>query len=639
MDVEKDLGQAGEMITKDDTVSENAYTDNQLQKEVDELDDALDELAADKKKLQDKQANLKQQIKKLKKEINKQKKMLSRQKNLSVVSVFLLIVITGLLCNVFLSAITGNRDRIESSLSVKKEELLLNHNAKIEKVDESINNLAQHIDELKVQRETLQDNIRKEQIKYQFDRNSEKLSVESTVLTEQNRPELEEYIASLRRHSTMRVEQKMYEGVSYYQVVKRYDLENGYLLSNAGNASIYPGAVLRGDSLMQGTTDYALISQKRNPMTLTCSNGGNSVLLEDVSYGTVTQAVGQLWEEAKAEYSQKWEHNVHFARNEEGLEISLGVSVAGWGGSIGVKDTETKSVMAVTFTETYFSIIAEPQSSSTQYFQEGYDLKNLGDYEPAYVSSVDYGRRIVVVFTTTESERDVSVGINGNIDGVDISGAIDYIKEVSGGDYKICVYGGDTARMLQPIDSKELGGVRGWWDEFLNGGSDPVDAVNEGIVNSVPMVNPVPVSYKLRYLSDNSLVPAVAILDEDIILAENAKLVTITLEKDKDKDAVPGLFRLDNSVDALGYILDKDRIQITKKGETGGEIQFIWDSSRFGSLKGYFKNEQVSFPLTELSTETIHGEAIDSNKGWWITGIGASETEVKIYISDVYEIK
>lgn len=617
MDGENRLVKNEDMGIQDDNAPEKVLTDSQLQREVDELDDALDKLAADRKALQERQLSLGKQIEKLKKDIKKHKRKLSGRNVLSVGTAFLRIIITVLLCVGLIYSIQSSITIAESNLSAGKDEILLNHYAKISVINESINDLTQQRNKL---------------LKELIASRSDRLSVASTVLTEQNREELDDYVASLRRYPTKRLEQKRYEGVSYYQVAHRYDMD-GYLLSDAGNSSVYPGAVLRGDSLMQGTTNYALIAQNRKPMTLTCSRGGNSIRLEDGSYGAVTHAVEQLWTESNPEYSQKWEYSVHSTQNEEELKLNLGISAGVGSASLGVSHTDKTSTMAINFTETYFSIVAEPQTGATQYFQDGYDLKSLGDYEPAYVSSVDYGRRLVVLVTTELSEDELNAKLGANIRGVDIGAAIEYIKKNIDSNYRMCVYGGDSAKSLQLIDSNESGGIKGWWDKILTGKSDVIDDVGNAIAEDDSLINPVPLAYHLKYLSDNSAVPAAAILNEDIILAENAKLVTITLEGG-DK-AVPGVFRLDNSVGTIGYVLDKDWIRIAKKGETSGEIQFIWDSSRSASLIGYFNDKLVTFSLKELPTEADNIFELASKGSLFST----TKTDIHIYISDaVYEI-
>lgn len=619
MDGENGSVQNEDMGIQNDNASEKPYTDSQLQREVDELDDALDELAADRKALKDRQVNLEKKIEKLKQEIKKHKRKLSGRNVLSVGAVFLRIVITGLLCVGLYSVMQSSIDMAELSLSAEKDEILLNYYAKVNGINESINNLTRQ-----------RKNLLKELIESQSNRHS----MASTVLTEQNRGELDNYIASLRRYPTKRLEQKMYEGVSYYQVLQRYDMD-GYLLSDAGNSSVYPGALFRGDSLMQGTANYALIAQDRTPMTLTCNRGGNSIRLEDVSYGAVTQAVEQLWAESNPGYSQKWEYSVHSTQNEEELKLNLGISAGAASTSLGVSHTDKASTMAISFTETFFSIVAEPQTSATKYFQDGCDLKSLGDYEPAYVSSVDYGRRFVVLVSTELSEDELNAKLGANIKGVNISADIGYIKKNIDSNCRIFVYGGDSAKSMQLIDGNGAGGIKGWWNDLINGKSEMIDDVGNAIAEDDSLLNPVPLAYHLRYLSDNSVVPAAAIVNEDIILAEKAKLVTITLKGgDKDK-AVPGLFRLDNSVGTIGYVLDKDWIRIAKKGETSGEIQFIWDSSQSVSLMGYFNDKLVSFSLKELPTEADNMFELASKGGL----VSTTKTDIHIYISDaVYEI-
>lgn len=408
------------------------------------------------------------------------------------------------------------------------------------------------------------------------------------------------------------------------------------MLVDSGNFTVYPGAIIRGDSLMQGTADYSLVSQKQAPITLVCSRGG-SVRLEDVSYGTVKEAVDQLWNASNSGYSEKWEYSLHSVKNEESLKMSLGIGAASNSINFGVSQKENKSIIAITFTETYFSVGIEPLSSATQYFQYGCDLEKLGNYEPAYVSSVDYGRMRVVLITTKLSESELNAKLAANIQGVDIDADIGYIQTNIDGNCQIYGYGGDSAKALHLIDSgsnenKSSGGIKGWWDELINGKAETsaVNDINETIVSDDSLTNPMPLAYHLNYLSDNSSVPTIAIINDDIILKETARLVTLTLEGN-----IEGTFRLSDSADAIGYVVNTDQIQITQKGETSGEIQFIWDSSNPSSLTGFFNDSSFSCSLAEIPEETDYRDVLGYDSGLFSQKVAI----VNIYISNaIYEM-
>lgn len=624
--------------------SETANEDRQMQEEMRQLDEALDDLAADMQVLQARKDGMERQMQELNGEIKKNQKIYRKTKRHGVIpvliTIWLLFALLSLLRSSSVSHIwllSGSFDS-DNSLEQQKSELDIESERRQREIDQQLDQEYgieyQELRKLEQQR----DSLRKEIMSIQLSKESAvaesgQINVADTVLTAQNRKELDDYIASLDRYSDKRVERKIYNGNPYYEVVRRYDLVN-YLLNDAGNATVYPGAVLRGDSLMQGTTLYTVLAQDRMPMTLTCSLGGNSIRLEDMSYGAVTQAVRQLWAESQSEDSQKWEYTVHYSRNEKGLKLSLGIEVGKAGFDFGASHTETTSTAAINFTATYFSVVAEPTGSATQFFRDGYDLKNLGSYEPAYVSSVDYGKRLVVLVTTELSEDELNAKLGANIQGANISAAIGYIQKNIDSGCRIYAYGGDSAQNLQLLDSKKQGGIKGWWDTLVNGDSDVIDDVSEVIAGDDSLKNPVPLAYHLNYLSDNSTVPAVAILSDNIILADNAKLVTLTLGG--GKNSVAGVFQLDDSASSIGYVVNEDQIRIDKKGNTSGNIQFIWDSSQAASLTGDFNGKHCSYLLTAYSMEEEHTELLENISQF----LSTRQTVLHIFISDaVYEIQ
>lgn len=620
----------------ENTISEESptNTDDELFKKIDELNDALDDIDIARRILYEQRTALDQQVKLQEQEKRNRQKSFSRLKLRNIFLVFLFNFF--MICVMILSF--GIFQLFEQTNYINNKYTLdFDYDEQISVLDTAIDNLTQEKDNLIQQTAALQNTLaRQEQASQAATQKEHILSQDersdtiNTILTEDTRQELDAYIASLKRYPSLRVAQKQFDGISYYEVVQKYDMEQ-YMLSDSGNSTIYPGAILRGDSLMQGTTNYTLISQDRAPITLVCSHDGSSVQLENVSYGTVKEAVEQLWNESNREYAEKWDYSIRSVQNEESLNLSLGISMNSAKLGLGISHAETSSSMAIIFTETYFSVSAEPLKSATQYFQSGCDLKSLGEYEPAYVSSVDYGRRIVVLVTTEMSESELKANLGANISGIDIGADLSYIKKEIDSGCKICCYGGDSAKTLQAIDNNEAsGGLKGWWDELINGKANDASGFNQMIATDDSLANPVPLTYRLNYLSDNSSVPAVAILNDDIVLAETARLVTLTLEGN-----LPGTFRLSDSAGAIGYVVNTDQIQITEKGETSGEIQFIWDSSTSAPLTGFFKDSQVSYSLAEISEEADSPYNLATEKGLF----SSKSTDLHIYISDaVYEI-
>ncbi|MCM1048464.1 MAG: thiol-activated cytolysin family protein [Clostridiales bacterium] len=610
--------------------SENGK-EQELFLKIEELNDAWNELNIKRHNLYNQKNSMDKQAAALNSEKIKQQTRLRKLKSSKAFVVFMLYFVAVMIGGAVLKY--ENTD-----YSANKSMLSSSHNEKINALDNSRDNMIQQINDLQ------EDIAKREEVLAQQKLANQQLSIKEelasqgglsgvtdTVLTEENRKELDAYIASLNRYPTKRIQQKKIDDVYYYEVVQKYDLDK-YRLSDSGNPVIYPGAIIRGDSLMQGSPDYSLVSQERTPITLTCSRGG-SVQLEDVNYGTVKEAVAQLWNDAIHEYADKWEYALRYVRDEESLNMSLGIGVNGVGSvNFGISQKESTSTMAIIYTETFFTVATEPLSSATSYFQSGSDLEYLGNYEPAYVSSVDYGRMIIVLVTAEMSESELNAGLSATVKGVDIGVDIENIKKELKGTCKICSYGGDSAKTLQVVsDDERSGGLKGWWDDLINGKTSEISGYNQIITADDSYTNPVPLSYRLNYLSDNSSVPAVAIINDNIILKDTARLVTITLEGD-----LAGTFKLSDSADAIGYVVDTDQIQITKKGETSGEIQFVWDSSNPNHLTGTFNGTLVSLPLEEIPEGTKSRE----HEFYSGSGFFKKSTFLNIHISSaIYDMQ
>ena len=142
-------------------------------------------------------------------------------------------------------------------------------------------------------------------------------------------------------------------------------------------------------------------------------------------------------------------------------------------------------------------------------------MEVLGEYEPAFVSSVDYGRMLIAFVSANMTEWDLQTELSAGMQALDkgVEGFVGFMQEEEEKDISCKYYclGGDFGEELKEAGSNEI---------------------NKMITEGDAFVNPVPLVYRLNYLSDNSAVPAVAIISDDLILAEDAKLVTFALQKD-----------------------------------------------------------------------------------------------------------
>lgn len=347
-----------------------------------------------------------------------------------------------------------------------------------------------------------------------------------------------EYIASLYRHPESKIAKLSFMDKPYYLITDLTRLDKYNLLDTTTNA-IYPGAMIKGNSLFTGN-NYTVLEAERTPVDLISNQTGGTVkTVSNPNYSNITLALNQYAEAYTGDTSKEWTYELQSISSSRDLNVKLGIRIDKIASlDFGFNQSNQKSTVAVVYTQIYYTVSAEPEKSASDYFKEGADLKILGSYEPAYVSSVDYGRKIILLVSGELSEQELSAKVNGLIKGVQIGAAISNVKKDEQLDLQIMTYGGaDMSSVLQSSDKNK--GIVGEFREWLWGSNDTdgiADRLNDFLANRDTLINPVPLSYRLKYLSDNAQVPAMYINEEEIALADNAQLITLSSSEELQVD-------------------------------------------------------------------------------------------------------
>ena len=119
--------------------------------------------------------------------------------------------------------------------------------------------------------------------------------------------------------------------------------------------------------------------------------------------------------------------------------------------------------------------------------------------------------------------------------------------------------------VLQSSDKNK--GIVGEFREWLWGSNDTeeiADRLNDFLANRDTLINPVPLSYRLKYLSDNAQVPAMYINEEEIALADNAQLITLSASDELQVDitSLPAILLNKNEVLQQGTKITGTHIQL-----------------------------------------------------------------------------
>lgn len=538
-------------------------------------------------------------LKKLKKEYRREK-----QKRIDMPLITFILFVVMVLCSLFFIYRVHRKIEITEYERVRKEYNLKLQEYEVKKSELAVE-LGKKIEEQK-QRVELE-NKRKEQEKkielanYETQFEKEVLQgrenkVQSCLVSDENKDKINEYIKDLYRYSESKIEQDSLNGESYY-LIKDYIMLGKHSLTDSTNNAIYPGAILKGDSLFKG--DYTVIPIERTAINLMSnqSNGKTKTVINP-NYSNVTKTLNEYADEYLGDVSKEWKHQMIETSTSQELNLSLGLGTEEFNVGIGANSKKKLSQMAVVYTQIYYTVSAEPKNSAFDYFAKGVDLKVLGGYEPAYVSSVDYGRKIILVISSDLSQEELSAKVSGMISGVPVNAGIESIVTNGEMTEEIYVYGGeDGSSILENPDSDDgaLGEVIKQLVREDDNDQTKIERVNAFIANGNKLTNPLPVSYNLKYLSDNAPVPAMYINREEVMLAEDTQVITLSSKKEVTID-----------ISELPASLLNEKEVVYKNGKaTGNDFKIICKDLEYLPMEILYKKdkEPISIDLTKYEFE------------------------------------
>ena len=280
------------------------------------------------------------------------------------------------------------------------------------------------------------------------------------------------------------------------------------LVNDQNTEVIYPGSVLRGDSFLQGKYDPVIVS---NPgeITISTSLQGKGLKVKTKALpelSDVRQKINDLlknnadkieYENTPAKLSYISESVNSASSFNKVFRLNVGVDIIKKFIDINFKyepsefRSNGKSYVLIKARQPLYNLAVDPKDAS-----EWGTLKNIGDTEPVYVSSVDYGRVAHLLIETNDDSElvqkmvDASVEINlikKVIADIDIKASYDKTirKWFSNKLIKVVVAGGplNSAKVIDDYQS---------FIDFLRTPSA------ESMIQSA-----VPIGYKVRTLKDN----------------------------------------------------------------------------------------------------------------------------------------
>lgn len=281
------------------------------------------------------------------------------------------------------------------------------------------------------------------------------------------------------------------------------------LVSFDPNADVlWPGAVVQGQSLALGL--LSPVGGLRAPGTITLTNaridGSPSTeytysrTLAAPSLASVHNAIQDILTAESVNYAAKVAYTMHQAHSLNEGAVKAGIAIQFGGNSLnttfGQQWTQSKTTILVDFTQSYYTVSFEAPPDPSAFFAPSTTVEDLQSFAfngnpPGYIASVNYGRRLLVKFESSEDSSKVSA----TLDAV-------FAKGKLGGSISLSAEQQKVLRETR-MTVLALGGPAGSAVEILGSGMDKISSLQNYFQSGANFSRSspgVPLSYTVRYL-------------------------------------------------------------------------------------------------------------------------------------------
>ncbi|WP_299362057.1 thiol-activated cytolysin family protein [Winogradskyella sp.] len=290
-------------------------------------------------------------------------------------------------------------------------------------------------------------------------------------------------------------------------------------------SSVYPGALVIGDGQMLFGTPTPL-AVNRAPATLRVDLPGigdqGTIVVENPAanseFGAKLDEALEWWNTNNMEYpdgegyvneaGSTYDSATLFSSTQLGLDVGLNLAWAdnSVASQLQFDSTSETRVATMVFKQVFYDVVMDTPSDVSAVFRNDVTLEQVqslidNQRPPAYVSSVSYGRIIMLRLETTYDETNTSLDAALEYAaGVDVNATIDTDKSdiLKTSSIKILTLGGNAevaASSLNLVYEDDEDISPGVLNDIIIGENAVYSRNNPG----------VPISYTIRYLKDNTL--------------------------------------------------------------------------------------------------------------------------------------
>ncbi|MEL6864316.1 MAG: thiol-activated cytolysin family protein [Bacteroidota bacterium] len=357
----------------------------------------------------------------------------------------------------------------------------------------------------------------------------------------------------------------------------------GFSLFSPNASVIYPGNMLQGKSLNQGTPDIIAVERAGGTISTDVVDGNiqSSFDVSSVSKGEVTVAVNNIIAGSTGIVPANFSLVVKNIQSREQFALELGLEVnstfTDLEARLNYSSVSEKNTFIVNLNQSFYTMSFDIPTSLDDLFDPSVTPEDLARYvgpdNPAtYISDVTYGRVFYMLVSSTSSVTEMDAAINASFNGVatDVEADVEasYLSELDELTITVFAYGGDANTSLLTVGTTDL--------------EDLVKLLAE----SSRIESGKPISYVVRSVYDNQ-----------IVSTQLATTYDVTNCTPTGADGAPPYTEhwTGNVISAMGPVgaafntYGTEFILINRAGD-----QFM--RSNVGSLEG-------PFPIDELGTE------------------------------------
>lgn len=274
----------------------------------------------------------------------------------------------------------------------------------------------------------------------------------------------------------------------------------GFPLFSPNSNVIYPGNMLQGSTLDQGTPDIIAVERAGGTISTDVVDGNiqSSDYVDQISKSGVTEAINNIIAGSTGVVPANFSLVIKNIQSREQFALSLGVDVnstfVDLESKLNYSSVSEKNTFLVNLNQSYYTMSFDIPTSLDGLFAPTVTPEDLARYvgpnNPAtYISDVTYGRIFYMMVSSSSSVTEMDAAINASFNGVatDVDAEIEtsYLNELEELTITVFAYGGDANTSLLTVGTTDLGELASLLAESSNIQSGkPISYVVRSVYNN-----------------------------------------------------------------------------------------------------------------------------------------------------------